>query len=48
MLIFIHTNIPKTKKSAGMRMGKGSGSLDLWMVPVKKRKNNYWISRCPY
>ena len=38
MLIFIHTNVPTTKKSAGMRMGKGSGSLDLWMVPVKKGK----------
>lgn len=38
MLIFVHTNIPKTKKSSGMRMGKGKGSLDVWLIPIKQGK----------
>ena len=38
LLIFVHTNISTTKKSAGMRMGKGAGALDQWLIPVKKGK----------
>lgn len=35
---FVHPNISITKKSVGVRMGKGAGNLDKWIVPVKKGK----------
>lgn len=30
----IFPDLPVTKKSAGVRMGKGKGSIDYWCVPV--------------
>ena len=38
MLIYVHPNIPLTKKPVGVRMGKGSGSLNSWIIPIKKGK----------
>lgn len=28
--------VPITKKASGVRMGKGSGSIDSWVFPIKK------------
>jgi len=38
MLFFVHPNVPLTKKPVGVRMGKGSGSLSVWVSPIKKGK----------
>lgn len=33
-----------TKKSAGVRMGKGKGNISYWMAPVKKGQVVFEIS----
>ena len=38
MIIYLQANKPLTKKSIGLRMGKGSGSIDSWVGVVKKGK----------
>lgn len=38
VVIYAHCNVPLTKKSSGVRMGKGKGSLDQWIIPIKKGK----------
>lgn len=36
LIINAYPYIPITKKSIGMRMGKGVGKIDKWVYPVKK------------
>ena len=35
---YCHANIPLTKKSVGVRMGKGSGNISEWVCRCKKGK----------
>lgn len=36
VLLSVFPDLPVTKKSSGLRMGKGKGRIDYWAVPVTK------------
>jgi large subunit ribosomal protein L16 len=45
LYINVFPQLSRTKKSSGVRMGKGKGNLDYWYVPVKKGQIIFEIKR---
>ncbi len=41
----IFPDLPITKKSSGVRMGKGKGNTDFWCFPVKKGRMLFEINK---
>eukprot|EP00201_Polytomella_parva_P009777 CAMPEP_0175061638 /NCGR_PEP_ID=MMETSP0052_2-20121109/13697_1 /TAXON_ID=51329 ORGANISM="Polytomella parva, Strain SAG 63-3" /NCGR_SAMPLE_ID=MMETSP0052_2 /ASSEMBLY_ACC=CAM_ASM_000194 /LENGTH=115 /DNA_ID=CAMNT_0016327517 /DNA_START=415 /DNA_END=762 /DNA_ORIENTATION=+ len=45
--IMIRATIPKTKKPLGIRMGKGKGSIDHYVTPIRPGQILYEFDRVP-
>lgn len=41
----VFPDLPITKKSSGVRMGKGKGNTDFWCMPVKKGRVLFEINK---
>jgi large subunit ribosomal protein L16 len=45
LYISVFPQLSRTKKSSGVRMGKGKGNLDYWYTPVKRGRILFEIKR---
>jgi large subunit ribosomal protein L16 len=48
LYIKVFTNVSLTKKGLGLRMGKGKGSHDIWICPIRAGQIIYEISGVKY